>query len=136
MNPVLLVPTTSIISTVIPTTTTSTADAGGAAPVQQPAPTGAGTPTIYTYTTTNSAGVTTAVIDTFTPTYYQSEVSPPPYTGTVLDYSSWLAIIGTNTAPAAQAISGARSPVISAGWYGLAIAALSGMLGGAWLVLV
>lgn len=106
--------------------------------MQQPAPTatGAGTPTVYTYTTTDAAGATTAIIDTFTPTYYQSEVSPTPWTGTILNYSSWLAMIGTNTAPAGAAAVSGGLPVISKGWYGFAIAALSGIMGGAWLVLV
>lgn len=119
----------------VTTSSSTTADAGGGAPVQAPAPTGSATPTVYTYTTTNAAGAATAIVDTFTPTYYQSAVSPSPWTGTIINYSSWLGIIGTNTAPADQVASGARSP-ISRGWYGLAIAALSGMMGGAWLVLV
>jgi len=128
------VTTTSTPTTALATTATTTAVQQG--PVGQPAATGVQTPTVYTYTTVNANGVTTAIIDTFTPTFYQSAQSPVLSSGTVLDYSSWLSMIGTNTgnAQAAQATSG-QLPLLPAAWYGV-LGAVSGVLGGAWLVMV
>lgn len=125
------VPTTT--STTAATTTTTL----GQGPVGQPAPTGAQSPTVYTYTTTDANGVTTAVIDTFTPTFFQSTHSPVLSTGTILDYSSWLSMVGTNTgnAQATQATGGQLSMLPSA-WRGVLGAAVSCIFGAAWLVLV
>jgi len=129
-----LAPAITTTSTTTPTTTTTTepVDQG---PVGQPAPTGAATPTIFTYTTTDANGVTTAVIDTFTPSFIQSAQSPVLSTGTILDYSQWLSIVGTNTnnAQAAQATSG-QLPLLPSGWYGVLGAAASCVVSGAWLV--
>ena len=106
-------------------------------PVGQPVPTGAATPTVYTYTTTNAAGQTTGVVDTFTPTFYQSQQSPTLLTGTILNYSSWLAMVGTNTAASSsQQASGANIKYLSRGSYGMLLAFLSSIVGGTWLVLL
>jgi hypothetical protein len=106
--------------------------------VGQPAATGVQTPTVYTYTTTNANGVTTAVIDTFTPTFYQSAQSSPLSTGTILDYSQWLSIIGTNTnnAQAAQETTSGQLALLPGTWHGALGAALWGVISGAWLVLL
>ena len=73
-------------------------------PVGQPLPTVSGVPTVYHYTTTDANGQTTVIRDTFTPSFPPSTNPPPPTaSGTILPYSSWLSIIGTNTIPPSNA---------------------------------
>lgn len=55
-------------------------------------------------------------------------------TGTILDYSSWLGIVGTNTALQSQ-VSSARLTWLSGGWYGLLAAVMTSIFSGVWLVL-
>lgn len=75
-----------------------------------------------------------AVVDTFTPTFITTStfVSAPP--GTILDYSSWRGLVGTNTV--APEIS-AASPrwALQHKWLGIASGVCAGVVGGAWLVL-
>lgn len=119
------------------TSTTSTSADLGQGPVGQPAPTGAATPTVYTYTTTNANGQTVGVVDTFTPTFYQSQQSPTLLTGTILNYSSWLSMVGTNTAVSSpQQVNGANIKYMSGGSCGMLLAFLSSVVGGTWLVLL
>ena len=69
-------------------------------PVGQPGPAPSGAPIVYQYTTTDSNGQTTVIIDTFTPSFAPTGSAPlPSDSGTILNYSSWLSIIGTNTVP-------------------------------------
>lgn len=118
-------------------TTAVATTAPGQGPVGQPAPTGVATATVYTYTTTDANGVTTGIVDTFTPTYYQSQQSPTPTTGTILNYSSWLSMVGTNTAASSsQQASGATIKYMSGGSYGVLLAVLSSIVGGTWMVLL
>ena len=77
--------------------------------------------------------MTTAIIDTFTPTFYTAQQSPATISGTVLDYSQWLSMIGTNTVPAAQA-TGGQITLLPSALYGVLGAAVSCVLSGAWLV--
>lgn len=127
--------TIAVTTTATTAVATTTPDQG---PVGQPAPTGGPqSPTVYTYTTTDAAGLTTGIIDTFTPSFYQSQQSPSLSSGTILDYSSWIGMVGTNTATSQSSqVSGARVHWASGGLYGVVVAALSSVLGGAWLVLV
>ncbi|KAG6334113.1 hypothetical protein ID866_4975 [Astraeus odoratus] len=108
------------------TTTTSTPVGGGGVVEQtQSEPLTPGGPTPYTYTTTNAAGETIAVVATFTPTGPQTILPTPTTTGTVLDYSSWLGMIGTNTV-AANAAGQAWLP-IATGWYCLVVMVLTSL---------
>lgn len=77
--------------------------------------------------------MTTAIIDTFTPTFFTAQQSPATISGTVLDYSQWLSMIGTNTVPAAQA-TGGQITLLPSALYGVLGAAVSCVLSGAWLV--
>ncbi|KAI5116384.1 hypothetical protein M0805_005881 [Coniferiporia weirii] len=136
-------PTTEILQTVTTaadpgdettaaaTTTTTPLNQG---PVAQPAATETGE-TIFTYTTTDANGDTTAIVDTFTPSFVEGTTLPPQtYTGTVLDYSSWLSLVGTNTVAADASTNSARAGRVSRGACGAGAALLAGVLGGAWLV--
>jgi len=140
---VLGIPTTSIIQTitsaaaVAASTTTPAAVAPppdtpiNQGPVGQPGPTITDQPTVYRYTTTDGNGDTTVVTDTFTPTFPASSGTPPPpsSTGTILNYSSWLSIIGTNTVPPSNAAI-SRWQLPQAG-LGVIATLLSGLLAGA-----
>ncbi|KAG2076553.1 hypothetical protein BDR04DRAFT_1003154 [Suillus decipiens] len=140
---------TSLKETITTTTTTSTTTPGGLqtvatttsttqnqGPVEQPGSTALvpGGPTPYTYTTTNAAGSTIAVVATFTPSGPATVLPTPTTTGTILNYSSYLASVGTSAA----ATSGAtrRSFSLSSGWYGLVASTMLGIAGGAWLIML
>lgn len=88
--------TTPATPTTTPTATTQTTVAPAAPPVQgpvgqpDPTPNAAGGVTPYTYTTVIN-GVTTAIADNFTPTNPRTTPFTPTGTGTVWDYSQWLA---------------------------------------------
>ncbi|KIK62424.1 hypothetical protein GYMLUDRAFT_242602 [Collybiopsis luxurians FD-317 M1] len=95
-------------STTSTTSTTATTLQQGGGVVGQPAPTPNGDPhgpTPYTYTTV-IGGVTTAVEAIFTPSFTTPVATPAPATGTILDYSSWLAQFGaTSSASSASRVS-------------------------------
>lgn len=118
----------------IATTSTTQQNQG---PVEQPGSTvlTPGGPTPYTYTTTNAAGATVAVLGTFTPTGPATVLPTPTTTGTILNYSSYVASVGT---PSAAATSGAtrRSFSLSSGWHGLLASAMLGIGGGAWFIML
>ncbi|KAL4251349.1 hypothetical protein ABKN59_005656 [Abortiporus biennis] len=135
------VPVTQVIQTITPTQATTTTPVIITSPTpdvqqgpvgQPPVTTGPAAPTVYQYTTTDANGETIAVVDTFTPTF-PTTVPKTSFstTGSVLDLSQYLSIVGTPTAPAS---SNAAVTLISNGLMSCAIAILTGMLGGAWLV--
>ncbi|EGN99039.1 hypothetical protein SERLA73DRAFT_168593 [Serpula lacrymans var. lacrymans S7.3] len=123
---------TTPTSTAALTTTTTAAQQQG--PVGQPAPTQAqvGGPTPYTYTTTDADGNTETLLGTFIPTGPESVLPTPTTTGTILDYSSWLGLVGTNTLPAQS--SARVSWQLSGGWFGVMLGTLMSIVAG--LVLV
>ncbi|OSC98535.1 hypothetical protein PYCCODRAFT_1439236 [Trametes coccinea BRFM310] len=128
-------PTTEILQTLTATTTTTTAPDGQQGPVGQPEPTtDDGSPTVYTYTTTDALGDLTAVVDTFTPTFLTTSTWLSAPAGTILDYTAWRSEVGTNTV--APSISAARVRwKVESGWLGIAASLLAGVAGGAWLAL-
>jgi hypothetical protein len=65
-------------------------------PVGQPAASNTGQ-TVYFYTTTNALGQTTQLVATFTPTFPATKQPSASSSGTILNYSEWLSMIGTNT---------------------------------------
>ncbi|KAF5392220.1 hypothetical protein D9757_001425 [Collybiopsis confluens] len=94
----ILASTTSTTSTISTPTRTTTQQQGGGV-VGQPPPTTDGDPhgpTPYTYTTVIGT-VTTAIQAIFTPSFTTPIATPAPATGTILDYSSWLAQFGATT---------------------------------------
>jgi hypothetical protein len=127
-------PTTT--NTQLQTITTPTTTTKQQGPVGQPAQTTVltpGGPTPYTYTTTNAAGDTVAVLGTFTPTGPATVLPTPTTTGSIMDYSSYQAIYGTTTAAA----SGSRRAFLfSSGWCGLAASTILGIGSGAWFILL
>jgi len=104
---------------------------------------------------TNSLGVlTTLILETISPAapprstsintapIGQVQTTLPgqttnPYTalatGTVLGYSDWLTMVGTNTVPASSA--GMPRWKLDRVWYGVLSSLAAGVLGGAWVVL-
>jgi len=130
-------PTTQTIQTLTSTTSTSTTTTSPfvqQGPVGQPAPTITGQTTVYQYTTTDAAGDTIVVTDTFTASFQSTQ--PPPtqsFTGSVLDYSSWLSIVGTNTVPVSNAALARWAVPSSALRIGAGVVA--GLVSGVWLVL-
>ncbi|OBZ72234.1 hypothetical protein A0H81_07446 [Grifola frondosa] len=132
VDPVLGLPTTEILQTLTSTTstTTTTPDVQGG-PVGQPAVTSAG-PTVYVYTTTDAVGDTIDVTATFTATF-QTSVFTPQSTGTILQYSQWLSMVGSNTVAPSQ--NAALAPWnVDRTWIVIAVGTLTGVLGGAGLV--
>ncbi|KAI0364310.1 hypothetical protein BV20DRAFT_974575 [Pilatotrama ljubarskyi] len=131
VDPLQAIPVTQTLQTL--TTTTPAVPAGQQGPVgAPPATTANAEPTIYTYTTTDAGGDTIQVVDTFTPTFTTTStwLSAPP--GTILDYSSWRSMVGTNTV--APAISGASARwSLEPRWAAIATSLCAGMMGGAWL---
>ncbi|KAG2153965.1 hypothetical protein DEU56DRAFT_772041 [Suillus clintonianus] len=123
--------TNPILQTIATTSTTK-----NQGPVEQPASTvlTPGGPTPYTYTTTNAAGSTVAVLATFTPSGPVTVLPTPTTTGTIVNYSSYLASVGTSSA----ATSGAsrRTFSLSSAWYGLVVSTVLGIGGGAWFVML
>ncbi|KAG6890755.1 hypothetical protein C0992_012727 [Termitomyces sp. T32_za158] len=106
------------VVTTIPTTTSTTtaADQGEQGPVGQPAATifTPGGPTPFTFTTVIN-GVTSVVQDIFTPTNPVPQQPAVSETGTIWDYSSWLAIYGPPTTTGSAGANGvACGPLTSA----------------------
>ncbi|KAI0322143.1 hypothetical protein OF83DRAFT_17632 [Amylostereum chailletii] len=132
-------PTVTPITTSTSTTTTSAAapaaDPGQQGPVGQPAATSnaeVGGPTPFTYTTTDAQGNVIQVEATFTPSFPQTQQPNPATTGTILAYSDWLGLVGTQTA-----LSGGSGSTVangaSAQWKGatkMAVAIAAGIVGG------
>ncbi|KAG1750254.1 hypothetical protein EDB19DRAFT_1825281 [Suillus lakei] len=114
-------------------TTTATQNQG---PVEQPGSTvlEPGGPTPYTYTTTNADGSTVAVLATFTPTGPATVLPTPTTTGTVINYSSYIASVGTGAAATSGATRRAFS--LCSGWYGLVASTMLGIGGGAWFIML
>ncbi|KAI6042460.1 hypothetical protein EDC04DRAFT_2658225 [Pisolithus marmoratus] len=141
--------TTAILSTLLPSTTnsllnqltqttastSSTTAGGGGGVVEQPASQALtpGGPTPYTYTTTNALGETTVVEGIFTPTGPATVLPTPTTTGTILNYSSWLAMVGTNTVAANAATHVSLS--IATGWYCLIVMVMTGLASGTWIII-
>ncbi|KDQ59201.1 hypothetical protein JAAARDRAFT_206148 [Jaapia argillacea MUCL 33604] len=98
--------TTSTISTLTTSAPTTTAVVttplpGQQGPVGQPGASPPNGAIPYYYTTTNAAGNTIVVEATFTPSFPATQAPPPlSTTGTILQYSDWLTVIGSNTAAA------------------------------------
>ncbi|KAF7773317.1 hypothetical protein Agabi119p4_5484 [Agaricus bisporus var. burnettii] len=101
--------TTEDLAAATTTTPTTTPTPPGQGPVDEPAAT-TGTPfgpTPFTYTT-EIDGVTTAVLDTFSPTDIATTPFTPTASGTVWEYSDWLSSFGGSQATAAAA-AGSRN---------------------------
>ncbi|KAG1781786.1 hypothetical protein EV702DRAFT_607161 [Suillus placidus] len=140
--------TTSLTTNTLSTTTTTTSNGvlqtiattsttqQNQGPVEQPGSTVLipGGPTPYTYTTTNAAGSTVAVLATFTPTGPATALPTPTTTGTIINYSSYLASVGTSAAATSGATRRAFS--LSSGWYGLVASTMLGIGGGAWFIML
>ncbi|KAL5526315.1 hypothetical protein ACEPAF_8038 [Sanghuangporus sanghuang] len=121
-------------------TSTSTTTTQNQGPVGQPATTTETSVTTYQYTTTDAAGNTQVLQDVYTPTSHVTTVSALTFAGTIVDYSSWVGLIGTNTAATdLDAVSSAHQPLRllqqKQFWAG-AVAVAAGTLWGAWLVLL
>ncbi|KAI0706752.1 hypothetical protein C8T65DRAFT_651879 [Cerioporus squamosus] len=138
VDPQLGVPETETLAprqtlTTTSTTSTTTPDAGQVGPVGQPTTPGTGV-TVYTYTTTDAAGNTQAIVDTFTPTFAPTATagSVTAQPGTILDYSSWKASVGSNTV--AVITNGAFTRwTLQPRWLAVGSALCAGFTGGAWL---
>jgi len=147
-------PTTLILSTIPASTTARSATATGtttartattaatatttAAPnpgqVETPGQGGnAGDPTPFTYTTTDANGNYVQRVGTFEPTAPATVLPNPTTTGVVLQYSSWLALVGTNTIAASGGAAPAWNP--SRGWYGAGLSIIASVAGGIWIFL-
>ncbi|KAG2146070.1 uncharacterized protein EDB93DRAFT_1149480 [Suillus bovinus] len=135
--------TTNTLSTTTSTTTpgtlqtiATTSTTPNQGPVGQPGTTvlTPGGPTPYTYTTTNAAGSTVAVLATFTPTGPATVLPTPSTTGTILNYSSYLASVGTSAAATSSATRRVFS--VSSGWYGLVASTMLGIGGGAYFIIL
>ncbi|KAL5486279.1 hypothetical protein ACEPAI_7325 [Sanghuangporus weigelae] len=127
---------TSTTSTSTSTTTTQL----NQGPVGQPPATTQAGVTAYEYTTTDAAGNTQVLQDVYTPTSHVTTASALTFAGTIVDYSSWVGLVGTNTvATGLDAVSSAHQPLRllqqKQFWAG-AMAVAAGTLGGAWLVLL
>ncbi|TBU41344.1 hypothetical protein BD309DRAFT_1082157 [Dichomitus squalens] len=137
VDPDLGLPTTETLETLTAaatTTTTTPAQAAGPGPVGQPQTQQAAGPTIYTYTTTDAAGNTEAVVDTFTPSFGPTtggSITAAP--GTIINYSSWRASVGSNTVAVVSA--GTSRWTVDKWWAGIGVALCAGITGGAWLAL-
>lgn len=127
--------------TVIATTTQAqvtvpTTDAGQVGPIGQPQSTLPGqSETPFTYTTTNAEGLTVAVVATFTPSFPATVPRTGLATGTILSYSQWLSMVGTNTVAADSSSAGAKRWSVSGKWVGIIAGLVVGAAGGAGLVL-
>ncbi|KAL5504391.1 hypothetical protein ACEPAH_8465 [Sanghuangporus vaninii] len=127
---------TSTTSTSTSTTTTQL----NQGPVGQPAATTQAGVTTYEYTTTDAAGNTQVLQDTYTPTSHITSASALTFAGTIVDYSSWVGLVGTSTVTTGlDAVSSAHQPIRllqqKQFWAG-AMTVAAGTLGGAWLVLL
>lgn len=104
-------------------------------PVGAPAPTDPNAPeTVFQYTTTDINGALTVLTATFTPTFPPTinPVPTPTSQGTILNYSSWLAQVGTNTVPISNAAL--ERWAIAGGAWKVGAGLLAGVVGGAWIV--
>ncbi|RPD54314.1 hypothetical protein L226DRAFT_280174 [Lentinus tigrinus ALCF2SS1-7] len=136
VDPLQGLPTTETLQTLTTTatTTTTTPDQGQVGPVGQPAIPGTGL-TEYTYTTTDAAGNTQAIVDTFTPTFAPTTggtFTAPP--GTILDYTSWKASVGSNTVAVITSSAFSRWS-LHPRWLAVGTALCAAFTGGAWLAL-
>ncbi|CAL1715757.1 unnamed protein product [Somion occarium] len=132
----LLTLTTTTTPTTTATTATTTTPDVQQGPVGMPAtqPPAAG-PTQYVYTTTDALGEIIQVTDTFTPTFASSEGVRPTLTGTILDYSEWLTMVGGTSSAAVRPNAAASQWEVNKFVVGAFAATLSAILGGAWMVL-
>ncbi|KAJ7454857.1 hypothetical protein FB451DRAFT_656900 [Mycena latifolia] len=123
---------TQVIQTLTTTTPVTTPVVG---PVGQPGatPDTAGALTPYTYTTTNANGDTTAVVATFTPSFATTIMPSATFKATVLDYSVYTASYATAQAADTSNSNGALQQ--RAGWWGLGLSAMIGVVGGTILLL-
>ena len=104
-------------------------------PVGQPAPTIPGQITSYRYTTTDANGQTIVLSDIFTPSFPPTQPIPAPTTtGSILQLSEWLSLVGTNTVPVP--LSNAEPWRIPTGAYKIVAGLVSGLMGGAMLVIL
>ena len=125
--------TTTRTTTTQGSTTTITA-APGPGQVETPGQGGdAGLPTPFTYTTTDANGNYVQRVGTFVPTGPATVLPNPTTTGVILQYSSWLAMVGTNTLPATGGAPPTWNP--SRGWYGAGLSVVAAFAGGAWIFL-
>ena len=94
--------------------------------------------TPYTYTTTDANGDYTAVTAIFTPTFAATQLPVLTTTGTILDYSEWIGLIGNATTGlnGASASQGAALSRTGMGSFGVVVSIAAGIIGGAMLVLV
>jgi len=125
-----------------PSTTAPPTPIAVATPPPQQGPVGAPPPpavsaggvTPYTYTTVIN-GVTEALTDLFTPT--NPATLPPSIgpSGTILDYSSWLAEFGPHTTSGSSS-SAFRPDPFSAGWWGVFAGCAVSVLSMAWLLVM
>ncbi|KAJ3476138.1 hypothetical protein NLI96_g11370 [Meripilus lineatus] len=143
-DPVALTPVTSIVQTLAATPTSPpsvvTASIGGPdvqqGPVGQPAPTLQQAPsTVYTYTTTDANGNTVAIVDTYTPSFPSSRPPVRITSGSILPYSEWLSLVGTNTVLPAHSAAMVRWSLEN-NLLLMSLGVLTGMLGGAWLAIL
>jgi len=103
-------------------------------PVGQPAPTPTGpVVTVYHYTTVDAAGDTEVFTATFIPTFPATQLPPPPTTtGSILQFSQWQSLVGTNTVPASS--GGVVTWTVPRSALEAVVGIVSGTLAGAWLV--
>lgn len=83
-------------------------------------------------------GATIGVVDTFTPIFAPSTPYTPVSTGTVLQYSQWLSMVGGTSAAAAAASelsSGSQSLRLDGSWLFTTTGCLAGIMTGVWVVL-
>lgn len=150
VTPITPIATSATLATTATTATTQGPD-GQQGPVGAPAPIdGPASTYIYTYTTTDAAGTFslcpnistvlihlpagdfTAIVDTYTPTAPTTAPFTPTGTGTILNYSAYLSMIGTNTvAPdfsASSRITVPRSLLVGTGAIALGLAGGFGLV--------
>ncbi|KAI0762051.1 hypothetical protein BC629DRAFT_1544618 [Irpex lacteus] len=131
-TPITPTATSATLATTATTATTQAPD-GQQGPVGAPAPIdGPASTYIYTYTTTDAAGDFTAIVDTYTPTVPTTAPFTPTGTGTILNFSAYLSMIGTNTvAPdfsASSRITVSRSLLVGTGAIALGLAGGFGLV--------
>ena len=93
----------------------------------------------YSYATTNQLGQVITVTDVFTPSFSKANTPPTLSTGSILQYTDWLSIVGTNTVPPKQAARNAgstRTANFVSTWLGTGFVVVGGMACGVWLVLL
>ncbi|KAJ7721737.1 hypothetical protein DFH07DRAFT_296301 [Mycena maculata] len=121
---------TQILQT-LPTTPAAVGPVGQPATTEADATAGALTP--YTYTTTNAAGNTIAVVATFTPSFATTVAPSATFQATVLNYSQYLASYATQTPTQASGNAAVRpSPT---GWWGPCLSVLAAIVGGGFVLL-